>query len=63
MKKKKSFKFPQVPKKPLIILSVLIVISFFASIFVKGSGTTETIKEVMRDAVLHEHNKMPFLEF
>ncbi len=51
----------KVPRKPLIILAVLIIISLIATFLIKAPVKTETIKEVMRDAVLHEDNRISFL--
>lgn len=50
------------PNKKLIILLVfLILVSLAGSIIIKGQTGKESIKEVMRDAVLHESSKMNFV--
>lgn len=47
-------------KKLIILLVVLIVLSLGASVLINGQAGKESIKEVMRDAVLHENSKMEF---
>lgn len=45
-------------KKSIFVIVVLALASLVASLFFKGIEKEETISETMRDAVLHESNKM-----
>ena len=47
-----------VNKKPLIVLAVIAVFSLIGSLVLGGGEKTESIKETMRDAVLHESNRI-----
>ena len=47
-----------VNKKPLIVLAVIVVFSLIGSLVLGSGEKTESIKETMRDAVLHESNKV-----
>lgn len=47
-------------KRSIIIFICLTVLLFAASILIKSSGAKEPINELMKDAVLHESNKVSF---
>lgn len=47
-------------KRDILIFSVIAVILFAASLITKGASSEETLQEAMRDAVLHETNKISF---
>ena len=49
-------------KKPLIVLAVIALVSLIGSILLNdGAEKSETVQETMRDAVLHESNKISLL--